>query len=230
MPLRLIVLLRTKWKVPLVNTYHAAIKTQSFSIDVAQEPNVLLEVFDGQSHEYHLSCSADVSVPLTLQVTVHDYAHVTVTWLQKTAVTATITAKIVLAGKQAQATVMIRCVTDHQKKIDATLEVVHQAPETKSMCDVKGVAYHASQFAFKGHVLLSAAALHAHANMHHKHLVVGSRAKVTSCPQLEALHHTVQCGHGSAISYIDDDQLFYLSSRGLNETQARAMIIDSFLS
>lgn len=201
-----------------------------FAIDLAQEHEVLLEVPAGQEHAYVLTCSADVIIPVVLIILVHEHAHCTLTWLQKTSLTAQVTYRVILVGQKAHISTLMRIVTTKKDTVQVTVLVDHQAPDTHSLCDVKGVAYDTSMFNFNGCITLSSAAHYAQANMHHKHLVVGQQARVRSCPELEALHHTVQCGHGSAISYIDDDQLFYLSSRGLDEVQARTMIINSFLS
>jgi Fe-S cluster assembly protein SufD len=47
-------------------------------------------------------------------------------------------------------------------------------------------------------------------------------------PELEIYADDVVCGHGATIAQINDDQLFYLMSRGLPKAQAQAMLIESF--
>jgi Fe-S cluster assembly scaffold protein SufB len=214
----------------LVNVLGATRTTFSSVIDLSYEHEVALEVPVGEQHDYRFICSTDSMSPASVTIMVRDHAVCTLSWIQKDSVTATVHCSVYLVGEQAQFTSTMRLVTTDKNRVDITLLIEHQAPETKSREDIKGVAYDASVLNFEGRVLLTHDAHYAQATMHHKQVVVGRQARVHSCPQLEALHHTVRCGHGSAISYIDDEQLFYLSSRGLDETVARALIVDSFLS
>lgn len=214
----------------MVNILGAVRTTFPSVIDLSYEHEVVLEVPVGEQHDYKFICSTEGVASASVTIVVHDHAVCTLSWIQKESVTATVHCTVYLVGEQAQFTSTMRLVTAEKNRVDITLLIEHRAPETKSREDIKGVAYDASMMSFEGRVLLTHDAHYAQATMHHKQVVIGRQARVHSCPQLEALHHTVRCGHGSAVSYIDDEQLFYLSSRGLDETVARALIIDSFLS
>lgn len=59
-------------------------------------------------------------------------------------------------------------------------------------------------------------------------LLVLDDSKVISVPDLEIHNHNVKCSHGSTISQIDEEQKYYLQTRGLSKEQAEKIIIDGF--
>ena len=62
----------------------------------------------------------------------------------------------------------------------------------------------------------------------HKSLVLDISAKVYSKPELEIYADDVKCNHGSAIGQLDQSNLFYLQTRGLNEEEAKALLLSAF--
>ena len=62
-----------------------------------------------------------------------------------------------------------------------------------------------------------------------RNLILSPRAEANSIPGLEILADRVQCSHGSAISSISPEEIFYLLSRGIPEQTARSMIAQGFL-
>ena len=60
-------------------------------------------------------------------------------------------------------------------------------------------------------------------------LMLSQRAEFDSKPELEIFADDVVCGHGSTSGQVDEDLLFYLRSRGIPETQARALLITAFV-
>ena len=62
-------------------------------------------------------------------------------------------------------------------------------------------------------------------------LLLSKDAEADSIPELEVLEHeVVGCGHGTANGPIDEDQVFYLESRGLEPSEARGALIAAFLN
>ncbi len=199
-------------------------------IDLAQEPYVTLEVLPGQHQQYELLCSQNILTPVHVHLIVHEQGVCEVTYIQKHSIQVSIVYTAELIGSYASLTTKIRIVTADQHASSFAAHIIHTAAHTSSVFELKGVAYDASRHSFKGQVVLEKSAHHAQASLHHKHLVVGAQARVTSEPSLEASHHRVQCSHGSAISYVDDEQLFYAYSRGLDQQKAQSLLIESFLS
>ena len=106
---------------------------------------------------------------------------------------------------------------------------LHTAPKTTSSVELKTVLDGTAQFEYRGNIKIEQSAPGSSAHQENKNLVVSSQAKALSIPSLEALNDDVQCGHGSAVSYINEDHLFYLASRGIAQHVAKKMIIDGFI-
>jgi Fe-S cluster assembly scaffold protein SufB len=106
---------------------------------------------------------------------------------------------------------------------------LHSAPRATSTVEVKTVLDGKAQFEYRGNIKIEQSAPGSSAHQENKNLVVSSQAKALSIPSLEALNDDVQCGHGSAVSYINQEHLFYLSSRGIEYAIAKKIIIKGFL-
>uniref|UniRef100_UPI00398C5483 SufD family Fe-S cluster assembly protein n=1 Tax=Salmonella enterica TaxID=28901 RepID=UPI00398C5483 len=64
--------------------------------------------------------------------------------------------------------------------------------------------------------------------MTNNNLLLGTLAEVDTKPQLEIYADDVKCSHGATIRRIDDEQMFYLQSRGIRQQDARHMILYAF--
>jgi Fe-S cluster assembly protein SufD len=60
-------------------------------------------------------------------------------------------------------------------------------------------------------------------------LLLSDQAEMDAKPELEIYADDVKCSHGSTIGDLDEEAMFYLRSRGLNETEARALLIEAFV-
>jgi Fe-S cluster assembly protein SufD len=60
-------------------------------------------------------------------------------------------------------------------------------------------------------------------------LMLSDRAEMDNKPELEIYADNVQCGHGATTGAIDENLLFYLRSRGIPESTAQALLIESFI-
>ncbi|MGD0143712.1 MAG: SufD family Fe-S cluster assembly protein, partial [Rhizomicrobium sp.] len=62
-----------------------------------------------------------------------------------------------------------------------------------------------------------------------KGLLLGLQAEIDLKPELEIFADDVKCAHGAAVGDLDVESLFYLRSRGIPETEARALLMRAFL-
>ena len=60
--------------------------------------------------------------------------------------------------------------------------------------------------------------------------MLSDKSKFLSKPELEIYADDVKCSHGSSSGSIDEDSIFYLRSRGINEVDAKKMMIEGFLA
>lgn len=81
---------------------------------------------------------------------------------------------------------------------------------------------------FNGLITVAQHALKTDGQMTNNNLLLGRLAEVDSKPQLEIYADDVKCSHGATVGRIDDEQLFYLRSRGIGQQAAQQMIIYAF--
>ena len=111
---------------------------------------------------------------------------------------------------------------DHHTLID------HAMPHGTSRQLYKGILGGAARGAFRGRVIVRPGAQKTDAEQSNPNLLLSAGAEVDSKPQLEIHADDVQCRHGSSIGRLDEDALFYLRARGLDEAAARDLLMRGF--
>jgi Fe-S cluster assembly protein SufD len=92
----------------------------------------------------------------------------------------------------------------------------------------KCIAANRGRTVFNGRVLVGQQAQHTDAAQLNRNLLLSSQARVDTKPQLEIIADDVKCTHGATVSQLEDDEIFYLRSRGLDSTSARRLLLDGF--
>jgi Fe-S cluster assembly protein SufD len=85
-----------------------------------------------------------------------------------------------------------------------------------------------AQAVFSGKVLVPQPAQLTNAQQLNRNLVLSSKARINTKPELQITADNVKCSHGATISQLEADEVFYLRSRGLNDYDARHLLIDAF--
>jgi Fe-S cluster assembly protein SufD len=110
---------------------------------------------------------------------------------------------------------------------DTTQE--HAAPNTNSDLAFRGVLAAGSTAVWRGMIKVDPGAQQTDAFQESRNLLLSTDAHADAIPGLEILADDVRCTHAAAIAQIDKDQLFYLTSRGLDPAAAKTLIIEGFL-
>jgi Fe-S cluster assembly protein SufD len=110
---------------------------------------------------------------------------------------------------------------------DTTQE--HAAPNTFSDLAFRGVLAAGATAVWRGMIKVDPGAQQTDAFQECRNLLLSTDAHADAIPGLEILADDVRCTHAAAIAQIDKDQLFYLTSRGLDPANAKALIIEGFL-
>ncbi len=92
----------------------------------------------------------------------------------------------------------------------------------KCIVDGKGHAV------FNGRVCVPKAAQLTNATQLNRNLLLSPHARVNTKPQLEIVADNVKCAHGATVSQLEDDEVFYLQSRGLNKQASEYLLLDAF--
>ncbi|PAX51292.1 Fe-S cluster assembly protein SufD [Brunnivagina elsteri] len=81
---------------------------------------------------------------------------------------------------------------------------------------------------FNGKVFVPKPAQLTNAAQLNRNLLLSPKARVDTKPQLEITADNVKCAHGATVSQLEDDEIFYLQSRGINENDSRNLLIYAF--
>jgi len=104
----------------------------------------------------------------------------------------------------------------------------HRKPHCTSHQLYKGILDGKSRAVFNGKVFVRHDAQKTDAMQTNKNLLLSNEARVDTKPQLEILADDVKCAHGAAVGQIEEDELFYLETRGLHPDLARNLLTYGF--
>lgn len=104
----------------------------------------------------------------------------------------------------------------------------HRAPSTTSDLLFKAALRDNARSVYTGMVKIAPEAQKAVAYQASKNILLSKGARANAIPMLEILADDVKCGHGAAVGSLDDDQRFYLMSRGLSREEAERAIVEGF--
>jgi Fe-S cluster assembly protein SufD len=113
--------------------------------------------------------------------------------------------------------------------IDTTLVVDHAVPACESRELFKGVLDGHGRGVFQGKIIVQPDAQKTDGKQMSQALMLSEDAEFDSKPELEIFADDVVCGHGTTSAELDPDMLFYCRSRGIPESEARALMIESFI-
>jgi Fe-S cluster assembly protein SufD len=117
---------------------------------------------------------------------------------------------------------------DGNQHTDTHSVIDHRQPHCSSHQLYKGILDGKSRAVFNGKVFVRHGAQQTDARQTNKNLLLSTEAQIDTKPQLEIFADDVKCAHGAAVGQIDEDELFYLASRGLNPTLARNLLTYGF--
>lgn len=135
---------------------------------------------------------------------------------------------VALDGAAASCTLDGLYVTDGRQHIDHHTRIEHRLPRCTSREFYKGVVNGASRAVFNGRIVVAIDAQGSDARQNNHNLLLSEQAEIDSQPQLEIWADDVQCSHGATVGQLDEDQVFYLRSRGIAEPAARALLTRAF--
>jgi Fe-S cluster assembly protein SufD len=113
---------------------------------------------------------------------------------------------------------------------DITMDASHAVPHTTSKPLFKSIARGRSKAVVQGRLVVQRDAQKTDAKLMAQGLMLSDEAEILCKPELEIYADDVVCGHGSTCGQLDDDHLFYLTSRGIPKSEAETMLVRAFLA
>ena len=117
---------------------------------------------------------------------------------------------------------------DGKQHIDNTTLIDHSKPRGKSRQIYKGIIGGKATAVFSGKIFVHKNSKRTDAEQTNKNLLLSEEATVDTKPQLEILNDDVRCTHGAAVGQLNEDAIFYLKTRGINEEAARKLLSYGF--
>ncbi len=136
--------------------------------------------------------------------------------------------KFILNGENCEANMYGMTFTDRKQHVDNFTEVIHAKPHCVSNQLYKNVLDEQSTGAFSGRIHVVRDAQKTNAFQRNNNLLLTDEATMNTKPQLIIDADDVKCSHGATVGQIDEEALFYLRARGLDESKARLMMMNAF--
>ncbi len=139
--------------------------------------------------------------------------------------------EVVVSLREAQASAKVDAVYKMSgwATLDTTTDIRHLSAHTCSEQLVKGVVDGDAKGVFQGRIHIAPDAQQTEGRQLHRALLLSDRAEVDVKPELEIFADDVKCSHGAASGELDEEQLFYMRSRGIDAEEARRMLVEAFL-
>jgi Fe-S cluster assembly protein SufB len=112
---------------------------------------------------------------------------------------------------------------------DAGAKLVHCAPNTSGQIISKSISRNGGRSSYRGLVKVEKGAKNAKCNVVCDALILDDQSRSDTYPYIEIAEQDVSVGHEASVSRIGEEQLFYLTSRGLTEAEASTMIVNGFV-
>jgi Fe-S cluster assembly protein SufD len=136
---------------------------------------------------------------------------------------------VVLAGEGASCELDGLFALRAREHADMYTLVDHQTPRCTSLERYKGLVADQARGVFDGTILVQKGAIGTNARQESRNLLLSNQSIVNTKPHLEIDADDVKCGHGATVGHLDDQQLFYLTARGIERETAKAMLAFGFV-
>ena len=131
-------------------------------------------------------------------------------------------------GRHATGEVIFFMLGSGDDTMAAEIKAIHQAPDTRINISLRSALTGSAICHIAGDCVIEKNASGADTYFAHHTLLLSEEAQNKSSPNLEIKTDSVKAGHSASVGKIDEEALFYLLSRGLDEIDARALLVQGF--
>lgn len=134
-----------------------------------------------------------------------------------------------LQGEGARSRMVGVALAGDDQRFDHHTRHRHLAGHTWSDIDFKTVGAGRSRNSYTGLIRIEEDARVTEAYQVNRNLLLSKKSRTDAIPELEILNEEVSCSHGATVAPVDQDQLFYLQSRGMDPDEALRLVVRGFL-
>ena len=135
-----------------------------------------------------------------------------------------------LAGEGAEVTVKVLYLCGSSERVSIRTLVHHRVKNCKSNQIINGIAGGSANVTFDGRIIVAPGADGTEAYQENHNIVLTDEASVNTKPQLEIYADDVKCSHGATVGRLNEDEQFYMRSRGIPEDEAKVLQMISFVA
>lgn len=136
--------------------------------------------------------------------------------------------QIDLLASGSHCNIFTAALTTKNQRQDVHTTIRHLAEGTTCLQEQRNVVSDTADCVFKGRIVIDQIAQKTDAKQLCRTLLVSDKARVTVMPSMEIIANDVKCTHGATICDLEDEELFYLMTRGISKIQAKTLVIKSF--
>jgi Fe-S cluster assembly protein SufD len=134
----------------------------------------------------------------------------------------------VLAGEGGECLINGLFIGNGRQHMDNYMLVEHASPHCGSRQFYNGILDGHSHGVFHGRIIVHKDAQKTDAKQTNRNLLLSDDAQIDTKPQLEIYADDVKCTHGATIGQVEENALFYMRSRGIEESEARSLLLLAF--
>lgn len=168
------------------------------------------------------------AVPDRLRIEAGENLRITFVALPGTS--ADVSLEVDIAGPGCEVDIAGVYICNAEERLSLNMLVRHSSGGSTSRQLFKGMAGGRSSAAFNGLIYVARDAQKTKAYQENHTILLGPEARVESQPQLEIYADDVECSHGSTSGYLNEEELFYMRSRGIPEEEARYLQKIAFIA
>ena len=135
-----------------------------------------------------------------------------------------------LVGEGAEANIYGAYVCGADERVKISVDMHHKVPHCNSRQLFKGIAGGTSRVDFYGKIIVAQDAQRTEAYQENHNILLSDNAKVDTKPQLEIYADDVKCSHGATIGRLNEEEQFYMRSRGITLEDAKVLQMISFIA
>ncbi|MEM7512501.1 MAG: Fe-S cluster assembly protein SufD [Bacteroidota bacterium] len=137
--------------------------------------------------------------------------------------------EVFLDGEHSEAHLFGTYMLDGLQHVDNHTQVHHKVPNCFSNELYKGIIHEKGTAVFNGRINVYQDAQKTNAFQSNRNILLSPTANIFTKPQLEIYADDVKCSHGATTGQLDTDAMFYLKARGINEREAKMLLIQAFI-
>ena len=136
---------------------------------------------------------------------------------------------VYLRGRKAKGEILSLAFAGKDQSQDTGGKAIHFASETTSLINSKSISKDTGKTTFRGFVGIKKGAKDCKAKMSCHSLLFDDKSQASSFPVVDVCEHSSRVSHEATISPIEEDQLFYLQTRGISKNAAQTLIVNGFI-